>query len=51
MGIAVTLGITFAGALAYVDDVVLSPSVYGLKQLLKVCEQFSTDYDIDLNPS
>ena len=43
----------FAGAVAaYADDVMLlSPAVYGLKQLLKVCEQVSTDYDIDFNPS
>ena len=46
------VGHHFAGAVAYADDVVLlSPSVYGFKQLLKVCEQFSTDYNIDFNPS
>jgi len=46
------VGHRFAGALAYADDVVLlSPSIYGLKQLLKVCEEFSSDYDLEFNAS
>ena len=36
------VGHQFTGALAYADDIVLlSPSLYGLKQMLQICEEFS----------
>ena len=39
------------GAVTYADDItLLSPSVNGLKHMLKVCEQFSHDFDIEFNP-
>ena len=46
------VGQKFLGALGYADDVLLlSPTLYGLDQMINVCEQFSKDYDIMFNPS
>ena len=39
------------GALGYVDDVaIISPSLHGLKAMLKLCEKFAIEYDIKFNP-
>ena len=46
------IGNKFMGAMAYADDIVLlSPSLGGLRQMLKVCEKFSDDFDILFNPA
>jgi len=46
------IGNNFMGAFAYADDLVLlSPNLSGLRNMIKVCEQFSLDYDIVFNPS
>ena len=46
------IGNAFMGAVAYADDIVLlSPTLYGLRKMLKVCESFSNNYDIEFNPS
>ena len=46
------IGTNFMGAFAYADDLVLlSPNLQGLRNMIKVCEKFSLDYDIVFNPS
>ena len=46
------IGNNFMVAFAYADDLVLlSPNLSGLRNMIKVCEQFSLDYDIVFNPS
>ena len=41
----------FSGALAYADDLVLlCPTLYGLKSMISICEQYATDFDIAFNP-
>ena len=46
------MGPHFTGALCYADDMVLmSPSVTGLKHMLKVCERFAQDYGLFFNAS
>ena len=40
------------GSLAYADDVVLlCPTLYSLKEMLKICEVFSTEFNIEFNAS
>ena len=44
------VGHQFTGALAYADDIVLlSPSLYGLNQILQICEESSIEFDIMFN--
>ena len=41
------IGNSFVGALAYADDLtLLSPSLSGLKSMLKTCEDFAKEFDI-----
>ncbi len=43
-------GIHFIGALAYADDVILlCPSRSGLQKMIKICEQFGTDFQVTFN--
>jgi len=45
-------GSLYMGSLAYADDVVLlCPTLYSLKEMLKICEQFSTEFNIEFNAS
>ena len=42
----------FCGALGYADDVVLlSPSITGVNDLLRICSEFATEYDVKFNSS
>ena len=44
------VGNTYMASLAYADDVILlCPTVYALKKLLSICEEFSAEYDIIFN--
>ena len=46
------MGPYFTGALCYADDMVLmSPSVTGLKHMLKICEIFAQNYGLLFNAS
>ena len=46
------IGQICANSFAYADDIVLlSPTLNGIKLMIKVCEEFSTQYSIDFNPS
>ena len=50
LGFGCHAGLTYAGAFGYADDIALiSPTIYGLKNMLKVCESFATDYHITFN--
>ena len=45
------VGPTYAGAIGYADDIALiSPTSYGLKNMLTVCESFALDYHITCKP-
>ena len=49
------VGMTYAGAFGYVDDIALvAPSIYCLKEMVNVCEQFAHEYHISftqVNPT
>ena len=51
-GIGCHIGTTFAGALAYADDVsLIAPTRNSLLQMLRVVNSFSRDYDVNFNAS
>ena len=44
------IGKKFVGCIAYADDIVLlSPSVSSLSSMLRICEQFSEEFNISFN--
>ena len=43
---------TFSGALGYADDLVLlSPSLYGMRAMVSICERYAHDFKILFNPN
>ena len=51
-GMGCHVGLTYAGAFGYADDIALvAPSLYNLKQMIKICEQFAESHIITFNPS
>ena len=45
------IGRTYAGAFGYTDDIaLLSPSLSGLKPMIKICEVYTEEYCILFNP-
>jgi len=45
------IGNVFCGALGYADDVILlAPTLFSLRSMLKTCEVFSKEYDVLFNP-
>jgi hypothetical protein len=49
-GFGCFVGLNFAGALAYADDIVLfAPSPTDMRKLLAICNLFAWDYDIVFN--
>ena len=41
----------FAGAFGYVDDITIAtPSIYCMRQMILICEQYAKEYKIMLNP-
>ena len=54
-GLGCQVGRTFVGAFGYADDLALiSPSLSGLRQMIKICEKYAIEYSIVLtlsNPS
>lgn len=49
-GVGCFLGTTFAGALAYADDIVLiAPTPHATRKLLAICDDFAAQYDIVFN--
>ena len=52
LGLGCHVGMTYAGAFGYSDDIALvAPSIYRLKEMVNVCEQFAHEYHISFNPS
>ena len=52
LGLGCHVGLTYAGAFGYADDIALiSPSMYGLKKMISVCESYASDYHITFNPT
>ena len=52
LGLECHVGLTFAGAFGYVDDVALiAPSLYALKNMISVCESYAEPYHITFNPT
>ena len=44
------MGGHFTGALAYADNItLLSPNMMGLRTLSKVCEEYTTEFDVTFN--
>jgi hypothetical protein len=51
-GYGCKIGGHYYGALSYADDLTLiCPSLYGLQQMLKICETFGLQYGVKYNPS
>ena len=47
-GLGCHVGRTFAGAFDYADDLALiSQSLSGLRQMIKICEQYAIEYSIN----
>ncbi len=46
------MGTEFVGAFGYADDVVLlSPTVYGMREMLRICSEFGNEYNVMFNSS
>ena len=52
LGLGCYVGNTYAGAFGYADDIALiSPSLYGLKKMIQICESYAIRYHITFNTS
>ena len=52
LGLGCHVGLTYAGAFGYVDDIALvAPSLYCLKKMISTCETFANKYSISFNLS
>ena len=52
LGLGCHVGLTYAGAFGYADDIALvPPSIYGLKKMISICESYAQDYHITFNPA
>ena len=41
----------FTGGFGYADDILLiAPTVYSLRSMLKVCDNFGYEYNVSFNP-
>ena len=50
-GLGCQVGRTLSGAFGYADDLVLiTSSLSGLRQMIKICEQYAMEYSIVFNP-
>ena len=46
------LGHMFVGALAYADDIVLiSPTMHGMRLMLRMCDEYASDFDVVFSAS
>ena len=44
------IGATYLGVFGYADDLtLLCPSISGMKEMLKICEDYASDYNIIFN--
>ena len=52
LGLGCHVSMTYAGAFGYADNIALvAPSIYYLKEIVNICEQFAHEYRISFNPS
>ena len=52
LGLGCHVSLNYAGAFRYTDDIALvSPSIYGLKKMITICESYAQDYHITFNPA
>lgn len=50
-GVGCFIGLNFVGALAYADDIsLLAPNPSAMRTLLRICDTFAAEYDIQFNP-
>ena len=50
-GLGCHIGRMFAGAFGYVDDITIAtPSIYCMRQMILICEQYAKEYKIMFNP-
>ena len=50
LSIGCKIGATYLGLFGYADDLnLLCPSISGLKEMLKICEDYASDYNIIFN--
>ena len=51
LGLGCHVGLKYVDTFVYADDIALiSPTIYGLKKMLKDCELFAVDHHITFNP-
>ena len=51
-GVGCLVGECYVGALAYADDIVLlAPTANAMRHMLKVCDNYASDYSIIFNAS
>ena len=51
LGLGCHVGPAYAGAFGYADDVaLLSPTIYGLRKMISICEKYAVDFHITFNP-
>jgi len=51
-GVGCHLEHMFVGTLAYVDDIVLmSPTMHGMRLMLRMCDEYASDFDVAFNAS
>jgi len=39
----------YFGCLLYADDIILSHSLYAMRYMLKICDEFAVEYDVKFN--
>ena len=50
-GVGCHIGNVFTGGLGYADDILLiAPTVYSLRSMLKVCDSFGFEFNVSFNP-
>ena len=50
-GLGCHIGRMFAGAFGYADDITIAtPSIYCMRQMILICEQYANEYEILFNP-
>ena len=52
LGLGCHVGLTYAGAFGYADDIALvAPSIFSLEKMISICELYAKEFDITFNPS
>ena len=50
-GIGCDIGRTYCGVFGYADDlVIVSPTLFGLRQMIEICEEYAPEMDLLFNP-